>query len=101
MHEHVFVLSPEIMQNYPEVWGDESRREADAVARLNELKSRGVDTIVDLTVIGLGRYIPRIARVAAATDIQIIVATGVYTYNDVPMFFHFTGPGTELNGPEP
>ena len=100
MHEHVFVLSPEIMQNYPEVWGDESRREADAVARLNELKSRGVDTIVDLTVIGLGRYIPRIARVAAATDIQIIVATGVYTYNDVPMFFHFTGPGTELNGPE-
>ena len=100
MHEHVFVLSPEIMQNYPEVWGDESRREADAVARLNELKSRGVNTIVDLTVIGLGRYIPRIARVAAATDIQIIVATGVYTYNDVPMFFHFTGPGTELNGPE-
>ena len=100
MHEHVFVLSPEIMQNYPEVWGDETRREADAVARLNELKSRGVDTIVDLTVIGLGRYIPRIARVAAATDIQIIVATGVYTYNDVPMFFHFTGPGTELNGPE-
>ena len=59
-----------------------------------------MNTIVDLTVIGLGRYIPRIARVAAATDIQIIVATGVYTYNDVPMFFHFTGPGTELNGPE-
>jgi phosphotriesterase-related protein len=29
------------------------------------------------------------------------VATGVYTYNDVPMYFHFTGPGTLLNGPEP
>ncbi len=39
MHEHVFVLSPEIMENYPEVWGDEARREADAIARLNELKS--------------------------------------------------------------
>ena len=100
MHEHVFVLSSEIMQNYPEAWGDEEKRVADAIARLNELKSRGVDTIVDLTVVGLGRYIPRIARIAGATDIQIIVATGVYTYNDVPMFFHFTGPGTELDGPE-
>ena len=61
MHEHVFIISPEISNNYPEVWGDESKRVADAIARLNELKSRGVDTIVDLTVIGLGRYIPRIA----------------------------------------
>lgn len=100
MHEHVFVLSPEIMQNYPEGWGDEEKRVSDAIARLNELKARGVDSIVDLTVIGLGRYIPRIARIAAATDLNIVVATGVYTYNDVPMYFHFQGPGTELGGPE-
>jgi phosphotriesterase-related protein len=99
MHEHVFVLSPEIHNNFPEVWGDEARREADAVARLTELKSRGVDSIVDLTVIGLGRYIPRIARIAAQTDINIVVATGVYTYNDVPMYFHFSGPGTPLGEP--
>lgn len=100
MHEHVFVLSPEIMANYPEGWGDEQAREDDAVEKLNALKSIGVDTIVDPTVIGLGRYIPRIARIAQRTELQIIVATGVYTYNDVPMFFHFTGPGTVLNGPE-
>jgi phosphotriesterase-related protein len=101
MHEHVFILSPEITDNYPAVWGDEAKREADAIARLNELKSRGVDSIVDLTVIGLGRYIPRIARIAAATDINIVVATGVYTYNDVPMYFHFTGPGGALGDGEP
>lgn len=100
MHEHVFVLSAEIMQNFPEPWGDEDTRVADAIARLNELNSRGVDTIVDLTVIGLGRYIPRIQRVAAQTKLHIVVATGVYTYNDVPMYFHFQGPGTELGGPE-
>ncbi len=100
MHEHVFVLSTEIMQNYPEGWGDEEQRVNDAIARLNELKAHGVDSIVDLTVIGLGRYIPRIERIAAATDLNIIVATGVYTYNDVPMYFHFQGPGTELGGPE-
>jgi phosphotriesterase-related protein len=100
MHEHVFVLSPEVMQNFPENWGDEEQRVADAISRLNGLKSRGVDSIVDLTVIGLGRYIPRIKRIAEQTDINIIVATGVYTYNDVPMYFHFQGPGTELGGPE-
>src|SRR5437868_1436560 len=100
MHEHVFVLSPEIMQNYPEGWRDEEARIVDAVNRLNELKSRGIDSIVDLTVIGLGRYIPRIRRVAEQTDINIVAATGVYTYNDVPMYFHFRGPGTDLGGPE-
>jgi phosphotriesterase-related protein len=100
MHEHVFVLSTEVMQNFPEPWGDEEKRIADAVARLNELKSRGVDSIVDLTVIGLGRYIPRIQRVAAQTELNILVATGVYTYNDVPFYFHYLGPGTVLGGPE-
>lgn len=101
MHEHVFVLTTEILQNYPERWGDEEARITEAVARLNELKSRGVDTIVDLTVIGLGRYIPRIRRVAERTGINIIVATGLYTYNDLPFYFHYQGPGTPFNGPEP
>ncbi len=100
MHEHVFVLDPEILQNYPEEWGDEDSRIATAVARLDELKVRGVDAIVDLTVIGLGRYIPRIQRIAAQTKVHIIVATGIYTYSDLPFYFHFRGPGTVLGGPE-
>jgi phosphotriesterase-related protein len=100
MHEHVFVLSTEVMQNFPGPWGDEEKRVADAITRLNELKSRGVDSIVDLTVIGLGRYIPRIQRIAAQTELNIVVATGVYTYNDVPFYFHYQGPGTVLGGEE-
>lgn len=100
MHEHVFVLSTEIMQNYPEPWGDEEQRVSDAVKRLNELKAAGIDTIVDLTVTGLGRYIPRIQKIAEQTDLNIVVATGLYTYNDVPHYFHFRGPGTLLDGPE-
>jgi phosphotriesterase-related protein len=55
---------------------------------------------VDLTVIGLGRYIPRIQRIAEQTRIHIIVATGLYTYCDLPFYFHFRGPGTVLDGPE-
>jgi len=100
MHEHIFVLSAEIMANYPETWGDEEKRISDAVARLNELSSHGIQSVVDLTVVGLGRYIPRIQRVASQTSVNIIVATGIYTYNDIPFYFHFRGPGTVFEGPE-
>lgn len=100
MHEHIFVLSTEIMQNYPESWGDDESRIADAIERLNALKRRGVDSVVDLTVIGLGRYIPRIQRIAAQTELNILVATGIYTYNDVPLYFSLRGPGALLDGPE-
>ena len=99
MHEHVFVLSPEIMSNYPEGW-DEQERIDDAITRLRDLKAEGIDTIVDLTVIGLGRYIPRIQQINEQVDINIVAATGLYTYNDVPHYFHFRGPGTILEGPE-
>ena len=100
MHEHVFVIDTDVFLNYPEEWGDEESRIADAVRRMNELKSRGVDTIVDLTVLGLGRYIPRIQRIAEQTRLNIIVATGIYTYCDVPHYFQHRGPGTMLGGPE-
>ncbi|HEX3926352.1 MAG TPA: phosphotriesterase-related protein, partial [Streptosporangiaceae bacterium] len=66
MHEHVFVLSEEIRQNYGGDW-DEETRLADAAGKLNALRARGCDTIVDPTVIGLGRDIGRIKRVAART----------------------------------
>jgi phosphotriesterase-related protein len=89
MHEHVFVLTPEIQVNYPEGWGNEDQRIADAIDRLNDLKAAGVDTIVDLTVIGLGRYIPRIQKVAAGTDVNIVAATGFYTYNELPHWFTY------------
>ncbi|WP_205739700.1 phosphotriesterase [Georgenia sp. SYP-B2076] len=99
-HEHIFTLSPEINQNFPATWGDEDTRIAAAVDKLVAAKNAGVDTIVDLTVIGLGRFIPRIQRVAAEVDINILVATGVYAWSSLPMHFAITGPGTTFGGPE-
>lgn len=86
MHEHVFVLSEEILENYPAGW-DEDDRVDDAIAKLNALAARGCQTIVDPTVLGLGRNIRRIQRVADGTDLTIIVATGLYTYDQVPRYF--------------
>jgi phosphotriesterase-related protein len=99
MHEHVFVLTPDVQQNSDE-W-DEEARVADAVQKLTALKQAGYDTVVDPTVIGLGRYIPRIERIAAQVDINIVVATGVYTYDTVPFYFHHKGPALGPDFPEP
>ncbi|CAA9276313.1 MAG: Aryldialkylphosphatase (phosphotriesterase) (paraoxonase), putative (php) [uncultured Blastococcus sp.] len=94
MHEHVFVLSTEHLQNYGDGdWWDEDERVADAVAQLNALKALGIDSIVDPTVWGLGRYIPRVQRVAEQTDLNIIVATGLYTYDELPHQYEHRGPG--------
>jgi phosphotriesterase-related protein len=97
MHEHVFVLSEDLRRNCPQMWQEEEQI-AGAVARLRELKAVGVDTIVDPTVLGLGRDIELIARVNAEADINIVPATGLYTYHDLPFFLHFHGPGTLLGG---
>jgi phosphotriesterase-related protein len=97
MHEHVFVLTTDVQQNHDE-W-DEEARVADAVEKLTALKQSGYDTIVDPTVMGLGRYVPRIERIAAQVDVNIIVATGVYTYDTVPFYFHFRGPHLGLAEP--
>lgn len=96
MHEHVFVLTADVQQNYPDEWGSEDERVADAVAKLRALTQQGVRTIVDPTVVGLGRYIPRIRRVAEQLpDLNIVAATGLYTYDDVPFFFHYRGPALD------
>ena len=96
VHEHIFVLTADVQLNYPQEWGSEQERIADAVARLQELAASGVRTIIDPTVVGLGRYIPRIQRIAEqVTDLNIIVATGCYTYDDVPFFFHYRGPALD------
>ncbi|MET7287076.1 phosphotriesterase-related protein [Streptomyces sp. NPDC005573] len=106
MHEHVFILTPDVQLNHPEEWGDEDVRIADAVAKLGALAAQGVRTVVDPTVIGLGRYIPRIQRVAEQLpELNIIVATGCYTHTEVPLFFHHRGPalnavaGTDVPDP--
>lgn len=93
MHEHIFVLTADVQRNYPAEWGSEDDRIADAAAKLRALAAQGVRTIVDPTVVGLGRYLPRIQRVAdQVPELNIIVATGLYTYNDIPFYFRFRGP---------
>lgn len=101
MHEHVFVLSTEILQNYGGEWWDEQARITDGVQKLQAVVERGITTIVDPTVIGLGRYIPRVQLInEQVPGLNIIVATGLYTFDELPHYFGYRGPGTILEGPE-
>jgi phosphotriesterase-related protein len=102
MHEHVFVLSTDYAQNYgPGQWWDEHERVEHAIGRLRSLHAKGVTSIADPTVVGLGRYIPRMKRIAEQVPVNIIAATGVYTYGDLPFPYANRGPGSMFGGDEP
>ena len=101
MHEHVFVLTPDSQANWSDEW-DEETKVAQAIDKLTQLAEVGVRTIVDPTVDGLGRDIRRVARInEAVPQLNIVAATGVYTYADVPGFFAERGPGALPDLPEP
>lgn len=100
VHEHVFTFNFEYVQNYRTDFVEDERA-ADAARQMNALKAAGIDTIIDLTVLGLGRHVPLLAKVAAQTDLNIIIATGAYTFDAVPSPFAYYGPGLLCDAPEP
>lgn len=99
-HEHVFVLNEDYRLNFLPDW-DEAAQIANAVERLNSLKTAGVDTLLDVSVAGLGRNVERVAKVAAQVEVNIVLATGLYTFHDLPFQFHYTGPALGFDGPDP
>lgn len=101
MHEHIFVKNQELEHNYPSPEWDEEAMHATALAGLQAVADMGISTLVDLTVVGLGRSIERIMRVAESCPLNIVVATGYYTQKDLPAFFHNHGPGLLAGGPDP
>jgi phosphotriesterase-related protein len=100
IHEHIFLMDMEYTYNYrQDFFADETITKA--AARLNALKASGIDTIIDLTVLGLGRHVPSLAAVAPLTDLNIIISTGLYTLDELPGPFAFYGPGLLHDRPEP
>jgi phosphotriesterase-related protein len=100
-HEHLFVRNFELEANFPDgEWHAETAVES-AIDRLGDLHALGVGTIVDLTVPGLGRDVPLVARVAAKTPMNLVASTGWYTPNVLPTFFRFHGPGLAIDREEP
>jgi phosphotriesterase-related protein len=88
MHEHLFVLTADAVVDNPTAF-DAETRVPEAVDKLSELYALGVRTIADPSVIGLGRDIRLWHRVAEQVELNVIPATGFYTYRDLPFGFRF------------
>ncbi|MFN0093229.1 MAG: phosphotriesterase-related protein [Dehalococcoidia bacterium] len=83
-HEHVLVAMGQ--ENYWYPWRfDWPATKARATAELSEAKQGGVSTIIDLTTPDLGRDVGYVREVAAASGMNIVVATGIW--RDVPRSF--------------
>jgi phosphotriesterase-related protein len=101
MHEHVFVRDLELEQNLVAVGWDRVAMVERAVTELTELHRSGVSTVVDLTVVGLGRDVSLMADVAARVPLNLVAATGIYAAEALPPYFELHGPGRLVDEPEP
>ncbi|MCB1740104.1 MAG: phosphotriesterase-related protein [Gammaproteobacteria bacterium] len=83
MHEHIMVSAPNLYRSHPALFGPEDR-ESRAVQALERARAAGISTLVDATTFDLGREPELLARVAAASGMNIINVTGWWL--DVPRF---------------
>lgn len=94
MHEHIVNITGELARDYPHLsWpGGQDAVLETVVARLREVRERGIRTIVDASAFGHGRDPEFLRRVNERVDINVVCATGYYTYAEVPFFFKFRQP---------
>jgi phosphotriesterase-related protein len=100
MHEHVVTVTAEVARDYPDLsWtGDKAGVLQSVVDMLREVKSRGIDTIVDCTAFGHGRDIDALQKINEQVDLNIVACTGIYTYDYLPFFFLYGHPVRQVDG---
>ncbi|MCF8563170.1 phosphotriesterase-related protein [Alicyclobacillus tolerans] len=86
VHEHLRTRSESVAVQFPHLY-DEEYEFQKAVEQVLAVKERGIRTICDPTVMELGRDVRFMERVAKATGMQIIGATGIYSYHYIPPHF--------------
>ena len=89
MHEHIAIRGTDVFAHWPEL-DDRAGYLAAARERFAALEERGIGTIVDVTPANLGRDIALIEELQAATSVNIVVATGMYT--NVPLYWQGRDP---------
>lgn len=88
MHEHLFIRDPDVAHNADTGWDADVQVER-AREWLAQLHAGGISTVVDLTVIGLGRSITAMLRAAEGSPVHVVAATGIYAFHDVPTYFRY------------
>src|SRR5690606_24993842 len=96
---------PELEQNTVHPEYDEAEIFEHARKSLTCLyEDKGIDSFVDLTVLRLGRAVPTAQRLAQDLPLHLGVATGYYTDQSLPTYFHTHAPdglvAKTLGGPD-
>ncbi len=88
MHEHLFYAGHGALSEYPELFVENPVELI--VSRLKEAKKGGVNTIVDMTTVDLGRDIQLMEKVSRLSGVNIIACSG--WWRDIPRFLEGISP---------
>ncbi len=86
IHEHLRTRDERVVKQFPHLY-DNEEEVALAVAQVKAAKERGVRTIFDPSVLGLDRDVRFMQRVANEADMNIVAATGIFTFHYLPTRF--------------
>jgi phosphotriesterase-related protein len=88
VHEHLRTASETVRDQYPHLY-DEEHELSRAIAWVKAAQGHGVKTIVDPACMDLARDVRFATRVAEATGINLVMATGIYGqhYTFIPHHF--------------
>lgn len=95
-HEHVVSVSVEFQKFYPELsWGGERTDVVESVVnRLQEVRDRGITTLLDCTAYLHGRDMDVVREVNDRVDVNVIVSTGIYTFDHLPHHVLYRQPAS-------
>src|SRR5205807_6207485 len=85
IHEHFFSSDEAVTAQWPHVREHDRELEL-AIESADAVKAHGVKTVVEPTAMLLGRDARASKRLADQTGLQIVLCTGIYTYDHLPEF---------------
>jgi phosphotriesterase-related protein len=85
IHEHFFSSDEAVTSQWPHVREHDREFEL-AMESAQAVKSHGVKTVVEPTAMLLGRDARASQRLAQESGLQIVLCTGIYTYDHLPQF---------------
>lgn len=83
IHEHFRATDEAVREQFPHLYDEEAEWEA-ARADASAVKGHGIATVVDPAAMYLGRDAAFSKRVADESGLQVVLATGLYTYDHLP-----------------
>jgi phosphotriesterase-related protein len=83
IHEHFRTVDEATRFQFPHLYDDDAAWEA-AIGDANAVRGHGIDTVVEPSAVFLSRDAAFSKRVADESGLNVILATGIYTYDHLP-----------------